>query len=224
MSETFAPLVLFDLDGTLLDSARDLHAAMNQLLQEKSEPLIAFETFRPVVSKGSRAMLKQSFVHADENTRELLIPEFLAIYEQNLAQHSQLFDGIDAVLVHIEQQGALWGIVTNKPFYLAEPLVQKLGWIERSAVLLGGDSLPKRKPDPDQLLHACKLLSIAPEKTVYVGDDERDVQAANAANMRSVAALWGYRPHGDFPENWQADDLAEQPLDLIEQRLMYSLS
>ena len=223
MTDTFAPLVLFDLDGTLLDSARDLHAAMNRLLAEKSEAPIAFDVFRPVVSKGARAMLKQSFLHADEHTRELLLPEFLSIYERGLAEFSNVFDGIDEVLAHIEAQDALWGIVTNKPYYLAEPLVQKLGWSQRSAVLLGGDSLPNKKPDPDQLLHACALLGIAPEKAVYIGDDERDVQAANAANMRSIGALWGYHPLDDVPERWQADDLAETPLDLIAGRLMHSL-
>jgi 2-phosphoglycolate phosphatase len=222
MTDHFSPLVLFDLDGTLLDSARDLHAAMNALLAEKSEPLIAYEIFRPVVSKGARAMLKQSFQHADEGSRELLLPEFLAIYARSLAEYSCAFDGIEQVLTHIEQQHARWGIVTNKPYYLAEPLVAKLGWSERSAVLLGGDSLPRKKPDPDQLLHACSLLSVAPEKTVYIGDDQRDVQAANAANMRSIGALWGYRLADDFAEHWQADALAEQPLDLIKNRLMYS--
>jgi N-acetyl-D-muramate 6-phosphate phosphatase len=223
MTDTFAPLVLFDLDGTLLDSARDLHAAMNRLLAEKSEAPVAFAAFRPVVSKGARAMLKQSFLHADELARELLLPEFLAIYEQSLAEYSNVFDGIEQVLAHIEGQDALWGIVTNKPYYLAEPLVQKLGWSQRSAVLLGGDSLPNKKPEPDQLLHACTLLGIAPEKAVYIGDDERDVQAANAANMRSIGALWGYHPLDDVPERWQADDLAETPLDLITGRLMHSL-
>jgi phosphoglycolate phosphatase len=223
MTDAFAPLVLFDLDGTLLDSARDLHAAMNRLLAEKSEAPVAFDVFRPVVSKGARAMLKQSFLHADERARERLLPEFLAIYERGLAEFSNVFDGIDEVLAHIEAQDALWGIVTNKPYYLAEPLVQKLGWSQRSAILLGGDSLPNKKPEPDQLLHACRLLGIAPEKAVYIGDDERDVQAANAANMRSIGALWGYHPLDDVPERWQADDLAETPLDLISGRLMHSL-
>jgi N-acetyl-D-muramate 6-phosphate phosphatase len=223
MTDTFAPLVLFDLDGTLLDSARDLHAAMSRLLAQKFEAPVAFEVFRPVVSKGARAMLKQSFLRADERARELLLPEFLAIYEQSLVEYSNVFDGIEQVLAHIEAQDALWGIVTNKPYYLAEPLVRKLGWSQRSAVLLGGDSLPNKKPEPDQLLHACALLGIAPEKTVYIGDDERDVQAANAANMRSIGALWGYHPLDDVPERWLADDLAETPLDLIAGRLMHSL-
>lgn len=223
MTDRIAPLILFDLDGTLLDSARDLHAAMNRLLAGKSEPAIAFDVFRPVVSKGARAMLKQSFRDADEHTRELLLPEFLSIYERGLAEFSTVFDGVDEVLAHIEARDALWGIVTNKPYYLAEPLVEKLGWSQRSAILLGGDSLPNKKPEPDQLLHACAVLGVAPEKTVYIGDDERDVQAANAANMRSIGALWGYRPLDDSPERWLADDLAETPMDLITSRLLHSL-
>ena len=222
MSDRIAPLVLFDLDGTLLDSARDLHAAMNALLVMKSEPVIAFDEFRPVVSKGARAMLKQSFKQADDRQRESLLPEFLGLYEKSLAQHSRLFDGIDAVLAHIEAGASRWGIVTNKPYYLAEPLVAKLGWSGRSAVLLGGDSLPRKKPDPDQLLHACAVLSVEPQQVVYIGDDERDIQAANAADMRSIGALWGYRPLDDDPARWQADALADTPMELITRGLMHS--
>lgn len=222
MSDTFAPLVLFDLDGTLLDSARDLHAAMNALLSQKSEAPIGFDEFRPVVSKGARAMLKLSFKQTDDARRESLLPEFLSLYEKGLAEHSRLFDGIDAVLEHIEARSSRWGIVTNKPYYLAEPLVSKLGWTGRCAILLGGDSLPRKKPDPDQLLHACSLLSVEPEQVVYIGDDERDVQAANAADMRSIGALWGYRPLDDDPWRWQADALAATPSDLIDLGLMHS--
>ncbi|MEY2866358.1 MAG: hypothetical protein RIQ43_384 [Pseudomonadota bacterium] len=222
MSKVIAPLVLFDLDGTLLDSARDLHAAMEMLLAEKGEPSVDFAVFRPVVSKGARAMLKRSFARADEQQREALLPEFLAHYESALAAHSRLFDGVAEVLSQIEAQSSRWGIVTNKPFYLAEPLVEKLGWSQRSAILLGGDSLPRKKPDPDQLLHACAVLGVKPEQVVYVGDDERDVQAANAAGMRSIGALWGYRPDDDDPERWQADELAELPLDLISRGLLRS--
>jgi phosphoglycolate phosphatase len=217
-----APLVLFDLDGTLLDSARDLYAAMEMLLAEKGEPSVDFAVFRPVVSKGARAMLKRSFARADEQQREALLPEFLAHYESALAAHSRLFDGVAEVLSQIEAQSSRWGIVTNKPFYLAQPLVEKLGWSQRSAILLGGDSLPRKKPDPDQLLHACAVLGVKPEQVVYVGDDERDVQAANAAGMRSIGALWGYRPDDDDPERWQADELAELPLDLISRGLLRS--
>ena len=223
MSEAITPLVLFDLDGTLLDSARDLHAAMDALLAAKSEPAVAFEEFRPVVSKGARAMLKQSFKQADEAARESLLPEFLAEYERRLAEHSRLFDGVADLLERIEALGPRWGIVTNKPYYLAEPLVRKLGWQSRSAILLGGDSLPRKKPEPDQLLHACAQLTVPPVRTVYVGDDERDVQAANAAGMRSVGALWGYRPLDDDPARWRADALIEAPLELIERGLLHGL-
>lgn len=222
MSESIAPLVLFDLDGTLLDSARDLYAAMLALLAEKGEPEIAFEVFRPVVSKGARAMLARSFVHADASTREALLPEFLAHYQRSLAAHSSLFAGITEVLAYIEAQRTRWGIVTNKPFYLAEPLVEKLGWSARSAILLGGDSLPRKKPAPDQLLHASAVLGVSPQQVVYVGDDERDIQAANAAGMRSIAALWGYRLDDDDPHRWLADGLAETPLDLIANGLLCS--
>ena len=223
MSNEIAPLILFDLDGTLLDSARDLHAAMNTLLADKSEPAIAFDEFRPVVSKGARAMLKQSFKSADENARELLLSEFLAVYEKGLAEYSLVFEGVNQVLEHIETHGSQWGIVTNKPFYLAEPLIEKLHWSTRSAILLGGDSLPKKKPDPDQLLYACDKLGMVAERCVYVGDDERDVIAANRAGMRSIGALWGYRPADDLPEHWGAHDLAEQPIDLLENDLLNSL-
>lgn len=220
MPEALAPLVLFDLDGTLLDSARDLHAAANALLRHKDLPPVDYAKFRPVVSKGSRAMLRVSFPDHDDAMREALVAEFLEIYAHHLARHSTLFDGIETVLTHIESAGARWGIVTNKPFYLAEPLVEALGWSLRSAILLGGDSLPRRKPEPDQLLHACAELSVAPAHAVYVGDDERDIQAARAAGMRSIAALWGYRPPEDDPRTWQADALAEMPLQLITQGLL----
>lgn len=222
MTDAIAPLVLFDLDGTLLDSALDLHAAMNRLLQQHTQAAVDFSEFRPVVSKGARAMLKISFKSYGDDQREALLPEFLALYAESLAAHSHLFEGVETVLQHIEASGSRWGIVTNKPYYLAEPLLEKLAWTTRSAILLGGDSLPRKKPDPDQLLHACHVLGVPPELVVYVGDDERDVQAANAAGMRSVAALWGYRPHDDDPASWQADDSAETPLQLIERHLLRS--
>jgi N-acetyl-D-muramate 6-phosphate phosphatase len=222
MIKPVAPLVLFDLDGTLLDSALDLHAAMNRLLAQQAKASIDFSEFRPVVSKGARAMLKISFKSLGDDEREALLPEFLALYAECLAEHSRLFDGVETVLQHIEAAGSRWGIVTNKPYYLAEPLLEKLAWTTRSAILLGGDSLPRKKPEPDQLLHACQVLGVPPAQVVYVGDDERDMQAANAAGMRSVAALWGYRPHEDDPGLWQADAMADSPLQLIERRLLHS--
>lgn len=215
MSLRIAPLVLFDLDGTLIDSAPDMHVAMNRLLADEGRAPVALEDFRRVVSKGGRAMLHLSFPDADEAGVERRLPVFLDYYAEAVAVHSTPFPGVARVLETIEAGGVRWGIVTNKPFWLAEPVVAGMGWSRRSAVLLGGDSLPVKKPDPGQLLHACRDLGVAPEQCVYVGDDERDIVAARAAGMKSVAALWGYRGDGEDPADWQPDASAAGPLDLL---------
>ena len=143
-----------------------------------------------------------------------LIREFLDIYEQELGRHSVLFDGVAELLDAIEADGARWGIVTNKPEYLAKLVVPQLRWDSRCAILVGGDTLPQRKPHPLPLLHAAERLGAAIADCVYVGDDERDIAAARAAGMRSIAVLWGYRLHEDTPESWQADAMVETPRDL----------
>ena len=132
-----------------------------------------------------------------------------------MATHSTPFDGVAKVLDAIEAAGSRWGIVTNKPHYLAVGVVASMGWSRRSAILIGGDSLPRKKPDPDQLFHACEKLAQPPSGCVYVGDDERDILAARNAGMKSVAALWGYRQDHEDPRNWQADAYAEQPIDML---------
>ncbi|NUS39487.1 MAG: phosphoglycolate phosphatase [Lysobacter sp.] len=213
---TFPPLVLFDLDGTLVDSAPDFVATLDRLLAERGEPPIALATLRPHVSKGSRAMLATAFPRLDVEAREALLPRFLAVYEEELARHGRPFEGVDALLDAIEAAGSRWGIVTNKPEYLARLLLPRLCWDARCAVLLGGDSLPVRKPDPLPLLHAAQALGVAPGDCVYVGDDERDIIAARAATMPSIAALWGYRLEADDPITWQADRLAARPVDLLD--------
>ncbi len=206
--------VLFDLDGTLVDSAPDLLAATNQLLVENGRAPIKLELLRPVVSKGSRAMLAVAFPDLGVEARELLLPAFLGHYAAAIAEHGQAFEGIEALLARIERAGVRWGIVTNKPEKLAHAVVQEMGWGERCAVLVGGDSLPRRKPDPDQLLHACELLGVEAGRCVYVGDDERDIQAARAAGMPSVVALWGYRGAHEDPATWGADRRIGFPLEL----------
>jgi phosphoglycolate phosphatase len=212
----FPPLVLFDLDGTLVDSAPDFVATLGLLRAEHGMPPIALAQLRPHVSKGSRAMLATAFPGLDEAVREALVPRFLALYEQELARHGGVFDGIENLLAAIEHAGSRWGIVTNKPEYLARLLLPRLGWDTRCAVLLGGDSLPVKKPDPLPLLHAARTLGVAVRDCVYIGDDERDILAARAAHMRSIAALWGYRLDADDPESWHADWLAATPADLLD--------
>jgi phosphoglycolate phosphatase len=211
-----APLVLFDLDGTLVDSAVDLLAAINVIAARERRPSVSLGALRPVVSKGGRAMLAVAFPDIDAAEREArLLPAFLAVYADAVAIHSTPFEGVDAVLAAIEAAGARWGIVSNKPHYLAVPVVESMGWATRCAVLYGGDSLPRKKPDPDQLLAAAADCGVAPGDCVYVGDDERDIVAARSAGMRSVAALWGYRLDEDDPQAWRADVLADAPRDLL---------
>ncbi len=215
-----APLVLFDLDGTLVDSAVDLLQALNVILQREGKAPVSLEQLRPVVSKGGRAMLGVGFPERSPEQRELLLQPFLDVYADAVAQHSTPFDGVEAVLAGIEASGSRWGIVTNKPYYLAVGVVASMGWTQRSAILLGGDSLPRKKPEPDQLLHACEQLQVPAEACVYVGDDERDIQAARAAGMKSVAALWGYRQAHEDPLAWAPDVCAEQPRDLLRPGLL----
>lgn len=209
-------VVLFDLDGTLVDSAPDLAVAANRVLADHGRPPVAYERLRQVVSKGGRAMLAVSFPDWGDDQRESLLPVFLRYYGEALARESTLFDGVEALLAALDARGVRWGIVTNKPEGLARGVVEGFGWHRRCAVLVGGDTLPTRKPDPAPLLHACATLDVAPADALYVGDDLRDVQAARAAGMPCVAALWGYREDGDDPLRWQADHVAAHASQVLE--------
>jgi len=207
----FPRAVLFDLDGTLLDSAPDMLATANVMRDARGLPPLALDQLRPVVSKGSRAMLGVAFPALPGAQRDALVPEFLQCYEALIGRHSRLFDGVDAMLDALEGAGSRWGIVTNKPEYLARLILPQLGWQARCAVLIGGDTLPERKPHPLPLRVAAERMGVPVADCVYVGDDERDILAARAAPMPSVAALWGYRLEGDDPLSWQADRMVEQP-------------
>jgi len=196
--------VLFDLDGTLVDTAPDLVAAVNRLLAEEGRPPLPEEVLRPLVSKGGRALLARAFPDRDGTAIEALLPRFLAAYAGALTLLSRPFAGIEALLAGIESGGGRWGIVTNKPEQLARGVVAGMGWSARCAVLVGGDTLPVRKPDPAPLHHAAVLLGLAAEDCVYVGDDARDIAAGNAAGMPTAVALWGYREPAEQPEHWPA--------------------
>ena len=210
-----APVVLFDLDGTLVDSAVDLLNALNRIVIAEGERALPLSAIRPVVSKGARAMLRVAFPDRNDAAREKLLQPFLDCYAEAVAHHSTPFDGIEDVLGAIESAGSRWGIVTNKMHYLAREVVASMGWSERSSVLIGGDTLPNRKPDPDQLFLAAEKLGVVAQDCVYVGDDERDVIAAHRAGMPSVAVLWGYREAHENPADWRADRIAELPRDLL---------
>lgn len=196
--------VLFDLDGTLADTAADLIAAVNRVVEEESRRPVPASALRPLVSKGGRALLACAFADLAEDAREALLPRFLAEYAQALAVRTRPFHGIEPLLADIEARGWPWGIVTNKPEGLALGVVEGLGWSARSRVVVGGDTLPVRKPAPEPLLLAASRLGVDPAQCLYVGDDARDVEAARAAGMPSVAALWGYREAHEDPQAWGA--------------------
>jgi phosphoglycolate phosphatase len=212
----FPRAALFDLDGTLLDSAPDMLATANRMRASRGVAPMTLELLRPHVSKGARAMLAAAFPQMEQAPREALVPEFLAIYQEELGRHSVLFDGVAAMLAALEAAGSTWGIVTNKPEYLARDILPQFGWDTRCAVLIGGDTLAEKKPHPLPLQIAAERIGLAIADCVYVGDDERDIVAARAAGMASIAALWGYRQAHEDPALWLADIMVERPMALAE--------
>lgn len=207
--------VLFDLDGTVADTAPDLAYAANSLRLADGVPPLSLEILRPLASQGARGLLKEAVgLTPDDPGFEHARLRFLSFYENNLCVHTRLFPGIPELLEGIESRGLPWGIVTNKVEFFAHPLMQQLGLAERSAVTVGGDTTPNPKPAPDPLLHAAQAINVAPEACLYVGDDLRDVQAASAAGMTSVAVRWGYLGDGPPIEQWNAHYIVKTPKDL----------
>ncbi len=204
--------VLFDLDGTLADTAPDLAAALNAVRQAKGEPALPFEKIRPAVSHGGKALIEVGFnLSPDSDEAETLRLQLLDHYRDNIANHTRLFPGMEEVLDHIEQSGANWGVVTNKPGWLTEPLMAELGLQPRAACIISGDTLNERKPHPAPLLHACELAGSQPEDCVYIGDAERDIMAGKRAGMHTLLALFGYLDESDQPHEWGADASVESP-------------
>ena len=212
----FPRAVLFDLDGTLLDSAPDMLATANRLREHHGLSPMPLAQIRPHVSKGSRAMLAAAFPRLTTVDTEAMVPQFLETYLQELGKHSILFEDIEAMLAALDANGTAWGIVTNKPEYLAREILPQLGWETRCAVLIGGDTLAEKKPHPLPLLVAAERMGFQAAQCVYVGDDERDIQAARAATMPSIAALWGYRQDHEDPAEWGADVMLQSPADLLD--------
>ncbi|NZA26754.1 phosphoglycolate phosphatase [Luteimonas sp. SJ-92] len=211
----YPPGVLFDLDGTLLDSAPDMLATVNRMRAARGIAPMPLAALRPRVSRGARAMAAAAFPDLAEADVAGLVPEFLEVYREELGRHGAPFAGVEELLAALEAAGSVWGIVTNKPEHLAREILPQLGWEGRCAVLVGGDTLPERKPHPLPLLHAAREAGLAAGSCVYVGDDERDIAAARAAGMPSVVALWGYRLHDDDPVAWLGDVMVEAPQDLL---------
>ena len=176
-----------------------------------------------LVSNGAKALIEHGFgdsLQADQTPE--LIQEFLDDYKDHVCQQSYVYEGMDEVILECEQNNILWGIITNKPLNLARDLIEGLGLLQRAAILLGGDSLPVKKPDPVPMLHSCMVLNLAPSECLYVGDHERDIQAGNAAGMDTAAALWGYIADHEDPSSWDANYLLQKPsglLTLLQEKL-----
>ena len=209
--------VFFDLDGTLADTAPDLVAATNKLLVARNLSPKPYELLRPYASAGARGLLEGAFGIAPDHPDFIsLRDEFFTNYEQALLVDSKLFDGMDDLLEQMEKASIPWGIVTNKSERFTNPLTDLMGLRHRAVSTVSGDTTPHSKPHPEPILHAARIANIDPTKSIYVGDDIRDVIAGKAAGMLTVAAAYGYCGCKEPPEAWGADYLIRHPLELLQ--------
>lgn len=217
LSQTSIRAVLFDLDGTLLDSAPDLGFAANQLRIARGLQALPQSHYRPFVGTGARGMLRLALgVTPEAGDFEALKEEFFVAYESCMGWHSSLFDGVPALLQAIHNQGLAWGIVTNKSERFALPIVRKIAEFASAGVVVCGDTTPYSKPHPMPLWEAAKRIAHAPESCIYIGDDERDMLAAHAAGMQSVAAAYGYLGSVDSVQAWSPHAVINSPQDLTD--------
>jgi len=207
--------VLFDLDGTFADTAPDLSYAINLMREARGLPPVPAEKTRPVTSSGARGLLGAGFgITPDHAEFAAMRVEFLNLYEANLCRETCLFEGIAELVQALETRGLTWGIVTNKAERFALPLMRLLGYSARAACVIGGDTTGRLKPHPEPLYAAASAIHIAPERCIYMGDDQRDVQAGKAAGMKTIAVRYGYL-HGSDPVSWGADAVIDTPLDIL---------
>lgn len=208
--------VLFDLDGTLIDSAPDLAGVANEMRLARGLLAMPYGALRPFAGSGARGMLATALqAFPDQPTYESLRDEFHRCYEQRMLQETALFDAIAPVLDALDRYRMPWGIVTNKALRFAEPMARALGLLPRASALVGGDSTPHTKPHPQPLLEAARRLGIAPQQCVYIGDDPRDMRASRAAAMGGLAASWGYLGDDTPIHEWGADLVLTEPNDLL---------
>ncbi|HGX92954.1 MAG TPA: HAD family hydrolase [Candidatus Tenderia sp.] len=208
--------VLFDLDGTLADTAPDLANALNAVRCDRGHRPLPYERIRPVVSHGTNALIELGFqIRPDNKAFDEIKGQLLDFYQAHIAVETRLFPGMAEVLRTIEAQGKNWGVVTNKPGYLTTPLMQALHLEERAACIVSGDTTARPKPDPAPMYHACKLAGSRAEQCLYIGDAKRDIEAGRNAGMKTLAALFGYLNEADTPSEWGADGLIQHPSDIL---------
>lgn len=209
--------VLFDLDGTLIDSAPDLGAAADQMRVARGLPSLPMAMYRPMAGAGARGMLGVAF-GIDPTSPEFpaLRDEFLSAYEQRMLLATQIFDGVPALITALAARGMHWGVVTNKAARFTDPLTQAIPIFATARAIVSGDTTPHAKPHPEPLFEASRRLGVSPDACIYVGDDERDIVAGRAAGMRTVAATYGYMGEQADAARWRADAQIASPLELLQ--------
>jgi len=209
--------VLFDLDGTLADTAPDLAGALNKMRADRGLEAMPLEPLRRMASSGARGLVGVGFgIKPGDSDYEALKTEFLDNYQSALFVHSRLFDGIESLLTDLEQRDLAWGVVTNKASRFTNPLSQLIGFTGRAACVVSGDTTPHAKPHPAPLLHAAELCKVDPAACIYVGDDLRDIQAGRAAGMKTLAVTWGYMGDGEPVQQWGADAVIATPPEVLQ--------
>lgn len=209
--------ILFDLDGTLVDTAPDLAFALNMLLEQEGCEALAYDTIRRVASNGSPGLLLLAFGTSPEHKDyPSLQQRFIKLYQDNITRESALFEGMEEVLFTLEKAKIPWGIVTNKPAFLTDPLLAQLNLTHRAGCIVSADTTPFSKPHPAPMFHACEMIQQKPRECLYIGDAARDIEAGKNANMQTIAALYGYIANDDNPEHWQADISIVHPRDILK--------
>jgi N-acetyl-D-muramate 6-phosphate phosphatase len=216
---TLAPVraVLFDLDGTLIDSAPDLGAAADGMRVSRGLAPKPLDEYRPHAGSGARGMLHVAFgIGVEHVDYEAFKEEFFLRYEACLTQRTRPFSGVQELLEALVQRGLLWGIVTNKAFRFTSPIVRSLKLLDSASTVICGDTTSHAKPHPEPLLEAARQLALSPSQCIYVGDDERDIVAGRSAGMRTVAAKYGYLGQGAHVTSWGADAEVSSPLQVLQ--------
>ncbi len=209
--------VLFDLDGTLLDTSYDFAWALNTLRKEEGLPPVPYWQIRQTISQGGKAVVQLGFPEADETTLEALRQRFLKLYFEHIAVHTRLFPTLDQSIETLVHKGIPWGIVTNKPEWLTHQLLAQITLPATPQALVCGDTLSVRKPHAEPMLLAAEMCATAPERCLYIGDHPRDIEAPRNANMLAGAALYGYLPEGEEPLNWPAHYFYQTPVEILQQ-------
>lgn len=210
-SEFHLSCVLFDLDGTLVDTAPDLIACLNRALKSHGFKEVLTDAVKPFISYGAAAMIEKSVTNIDSATQDKILETMLDLYQENIAKHSQFFPGIVDTLQTIESLGLKWGIVTNKKERFTLPLIDAFKLKNRAACVISGDTTANSKPHPEPMLTACEQANVKPEECVYIGDALHDIEAGKNTKMKTLAAVYGYLKPDDIPSHWQADALIESP-------------